>query len=38
MVKFTKSLQPTWYGHAERMQNLRMPKLTARTTMEGTRK
>jgi len=37
MVKFTQSLQPRWYGHAERMQNVRMPKQFA-TTMEGTRK
>jgi hypothetical protein len=38
MVKFAESLQPRWYGHAERMQNLRMPKQIAKTTMEGTRK
>jgi hypothetical protein len=38
MVKFTKSLQPRWYGHAKRLQNLRMPKQIARTTTEGTRK
>ena len=38
MVKFTKFLQPRWHGHAERMQNLRMPKETARTIMDGTRK
>ena len=38
MVKFIKSLQPRRYSHAERMQNLRMPKQIARTTMEGTRK
>jgi hypothetical protein len=38
MVKFTKSLQPRWCGHAERMQNLRMPKQIASTTIEGMRK
>jgi len=37
-VKFTQSLQPRWYGHAKRMQNVKIPKQIARTTMEGTRK
>jgi hypothetical protein len=31
-------IPPRWHGHVERMQNQRMPKQTATSTMEGTRK
>jgi hypothetical protein len=37
IVKFIKSSRKRWYGHAERMQNQRMPKQIA-ATIEGTRK
>jgi hypothetical protein len=38
IVKLIKSSRIRWYGHVERMQNQRMPKQIAVTTIEGTRK
>jgi hypothetical protein len=38
IVKLIKSSRIRWYGHVERIQNLRMPKQIAATTIEGTRK
>ena len=37
IVKFIKSLRLRWYGHAERIQNQRMPKQITTATMERRR-
>jgi hypothetical protein len=38
IVKFIKSPRLRWYGHVERMQNQRMPKQIATSTMNVTMK
>jgi hypothetical protein len=36
IVKFIKSSRIKWYGHVERIQNQRMPKLISAATIEAT--
>jgi hypothetical protein len=38
IVKFIKSSRIRWYGHVKRMQNQRMPKQIAATTIEGSKR